>query len=278
MKVSIITPSYRQLAYLKLCVASVADQAEVDVEHIIQDAGTGDDLEVWVRSRPNVRLYVESDKGMYDAINRGLQRAHGEICGYLNCDEQYLPGALAKAISFFETHPEVEVLFGDVVLVNRKGEPLSYRRSVLPTKRHVQLAHLNTPTCATFFRQELLDRGFYFDPRWKAIGDAVWMEKLLMAKIRMATLPEPLAVFTFTGENLGETLLSSSESRQWKRESSIGNRLTKLGAVFWHRVRKTMAGAYRPRRIEVDIFTLESPERRQHFIKKIAGFGWPLSQ
>ena len=277
MKISVVTPSFNQIVWLKLCAASVADQAGVEAEHIIQDAGTGADLSIWATAQPNLRLFVEPDAGMYDAINRGLRRATGEICAYLNCDEQYLPGALAKVANFFAAHPEVDVLFGDVILVDQQGTPLSYRRTVLPVRSHVRLAHLNTSTCATFFRRELLDRGFYFDTQWKTIGDAVWMERLLSNKIAMATIREPLAAFTFTGKNLGQTATSRSEALKWKGDAR-GIRLNHVTAVLWHRLRKALAGAYRRRHLEIDIFTLQSLERRQRRTGKQVGFRWPSNQ
>ncbi|HEV2046637.1 MAG TPA: glycosyltransferase [Chthoniobacterales bacterium] len=282
--ISIITPSFRQLDWLRLAIASVADQGGVEVEHIVQDAGTGGVKEMFEdvtnsfgHHRYTAKLFVEKDVGMYDAINRGLQKARGDICAYLNCDEQYLPGALAKVATFFGANPEVDVLFGDLILVNGEGQPVSYRRAVLPTKRHVRLAHLNTSTCATFFRRRLLDRGFYFDPDWKVIGDAIWVENLLRHGVKMATLPEPLAIFTFTGKNLTATALSSSETLRWGGAPLAGKRFKKIGVVFWHRMRKALAGAYRYRRVEIDVFTLESPEKRQHFVRKNVGFGWPSS-
>src|SRR4029077_9709129 len=96
--------------------------------------------------------------------------------------------------------------------------------------------HLNTPTCATFFRRRLLDRGFFFDPEWKVIGDQVWIESLLRTGIRMATLPEPLAVFTFTGQNLGSTKASEEEGIRRRNGGSFSTGLRKAGAVIWHRV------------------------------------------
>src|SRR2546423_4436288 len=73
MFVSIVTPSFRQLEWLKLAAASVADQAGVNHEHIIQDAGSCPEIEQWARTIPGLTLYVEKDEGMYDAINRVLR-------------------------------------------------------------------------------------------------------------------------------------------------------------------------------------------------------------
>ena len=104
MKLSIITPSFRNSQWLKLCVASIADQQGVDAEHIVQDAGSDDGTLDWLTHDPRVQAYVEKDKGMYDAINRGLRRACGEILAYLNCDEQYLPGTLKKVSDAAKKH------------------------------------------------------------------------------------------------------------------------------------------------------------------------------
>src|SRR5574339_629315 len=117
MRFSVITPSFQNSTWLKLCVASVADQG-VAVEHIVQDAGSTDGTLDWLQTDPRVRLFVERDSGMYDAINRGLQRASGDVLAYLNCDEQYLPGALQSVTEFFVSHPSVDVVFGDFVVVN----------------------------------------------------------------------------------------------------------------------------------------------------------------
>jgi glycosyltransferase involved in cell wall biosynthesis len=274
VKVSIVTPSYNQVEYLALCVASVADQQGIEIEHIVQDAGSTGDLTALRKVSQTLRLFIEPDDGMYDAINRGLRRATGDICSYLNCDEQYLPDALATVTQFFEAHPDIDVLFGDIILVDPTGHPLSYRRTVLPTKAHVRLAHLNTATCATFFRHKLLDRGFYFDPQWKVIGDAVWIDTLLCNQVKMAAIREPLSVFTFTGENLGTTGLSQFEQTKWKRGSDnwMGKRLL---AVFSHRMRKALTGAYFYRDVDIQIFTLKSPDRRQRLTAESVGFMWP---
>ena len=67
-------------------------------------------------------------------MNRGLRRARGEILSYLNCDEQYLPGCLQAVGTFFESHPEIDVLFGDCVVVNSDLEYLFHRKVQVPSK------------------------------------------------------------------------------------------------------------------------------------------------
>jgi glycosyltransferase involved in cell wall biosynthesis len=274
--ISIVTPSFRQLDWLRLALASVADQQGVEVEHIIQDGGSEPEALAVFMTKPGVRFFSEPDAGMYDAINRGLRRARGDICGYLNCDEQYLPGALAQVAKFFSANPDVDVFFGDMILVDRQGQPLSYRRTVLPRQSHLRLAPLNTFSCATFFRRNLLDRGFYFDPQWKAIGDLVWVESLLRAGVRMGTLHRPLAAFALTGENLGATPLSHAEVARWKGVPKFG-RVRTAAAVVLHRIRKAFGGAYRHRLVDIALYTHECPLKRQRRIAENVGFDWPLA-
>ena len=273
LKLSIVTPSFRSADWLKLCIASVADQENAIFEHIIQDSCSDDGTLNWLPKDARVTAFIEKDDGMYDAVNRGLRRATGDICAYLNCDEQYLPGTLAKVTEFFRDHPAVDMVFGDIILIDKNGEPLSYRRTILPTLRHVQLAHLNTPSCSIFFRRKLLDRGFYFDPALKDVGDAAWMENLLKKKVSMATISESLAAFTLTGTN--RSILPSAIEEAAKRKKRVkATPLQHVTTIAGHRLRKAVAGAYRKRTVSISIYTQDSPNARRQFTSKV-GFSWP---
>ena len=118
--ISIVTPSFRQLPWLKLCAASVADQREVESEHIVKNNETGPELVTWAETISSLSLIrVEPDTGMYDAVNTRIDPlSPGEICAYLNCDEQYLPGTLGTVAEFFfRANRGIEVLFGDAILL-----------------------------------------------------------------------------------------------------------------------------------------------------------------
>jgi glycosyltransferase involved in cell wall biosynthesis len=273
---SVITPSFRPGPWLRLCIASVADQTGVTWEHIVQDAGSDDGTLDWLVSDSRVQAIVEQDAGMYDAINRGLRRASGDFLAYLNCDEQYFKGTLARVAEYFAAHPSVDVLFGDAVLIDAHGRPLSYRRSVLPWRPHVRWVHLNTLTCSTFFRHSVVERGFFFDPKWKAIGDAVWVDRLLEANVPMAVLPKPLAAFSFTGNNLGATGRARSEEREWQADA-WQSKISPLYSVI-NRFQKWRAGAYRQRDVSMEIYTPDSPDRRQKIAAQRVGYRWPESQ
>jgi hypothetical protein len=96
VRFSIVTPSYRSSSWLRLCIASVSDQ-HVDLEHIVQDAGSDDGTLDWLLTDKRVRPFVEKDRGMYDALNRGFDRSNGDVLAWLNCDEQYLEGRFRRS-------------------------------------------------------------------------------------------------------------------------------------------------------------------------------------
>ena len=108
---------------------SVADQG-VELEHIVQDSVSDDGTMDWLPQDARVKAYIEKDRGMYDAVNRGMRKAKGEIIAYMNCDEQYLPGALKAVWEFFVKHPRVEVVFADTVVVNEDGSSTVFAKCI----------------------------------------------------------------------------------------------------------------------------------------------------
>jgi glycosyltransferase involved in cell wall biosynthesis len=259
---SIITPSYRQSNWLKLCVASVADQGG-SAEHIVQDAVSDDGTLDWLRQDSRVKAHIEKDAGMYDAVNRGLRRATGEILAYLNCDEQYLPGTLALVEEFFEKHPTVDVLFGDIIMVNEIGAYLSHRKVQVPLKFHTWTCHLSTLSCAMFFRRRIVfDHQEFFDPAWRDAGDAEWMLRLMKRKVRMASLGRFTSTFTQTGANMSAGANAKSENKRLRESAPKWAQTAKPLIVLHHRLRRLMAGSYSQKPFDYSIHTQASSQQR----------------
>src|SRR5438876_6629809 len=149
---SIVTPSYRSGQWLRLCIASVADQQGVQLEHIVQDSCSDDGTQEWLPKDSRVQSFIEKDQGMYDAVNRGLRRSSGDLLAYLNCDEQYLPGALQAVEEFFHANPSVEIVFADTVVIDAHGGYICDRRVLLPLPNHSTVCSLGVLTAAMFFR------------------------------------------------------------------------------------------------------------------------------
>lgn len=262
LRFSIVTPSFRNSDWLKLCIASVADQG-LAVEHIIQDAGSDDGTLDWLPQDSRVKAFVERDEGMYDAVNRGLRRTQGEILAYLNCDEQYLPGALAAVQDFFERNPGIDVLFADFVVMDGQGEYLFHRKVQTPLMHHTWVSHLPTFTCATFFRRKLIfEQGLFFDPKLKAVGDGKWMLGLLQRRIPMAVLRRFTSAFTMTGANIGAKPDARREARELFNTAPLWVRKLTWVFILQHRLRRLAGGIYFQKPFSYAVYTRESPENR----------------
>lgn len=262
LRISVITPSFKQVDYLKCCAASVqAQQGNFAVEHLIHDGGSGSDFDDWAKSQSRAICVSEKDDGMYDAINRGFRKAGGDIIAWLNCDEQYLPGSLQRVAKYFEDHPDTDILFGDIILVDDTMTPLAYRRAVMPTLGHIRYSHLSTFSAATFVRRRVLDEGHFLDTRWKTIADAVWIGELLEAGYRAATLHVPLSVFCMLGTNLGQSALLFEERREWERETGATDKWRKLWYIMQYRLERLRVGAYWIRRVAVSGYRVGFPDR-----------------
>lgn len=261
MRFSIVTPSLGQSRWLRLCVASVADQ-DVTHEHIVQDAGSKDDTLEWLGTDPRVKAFVEPDAGMYDGINRGLRRATGELLAYLNCDEQYLPGALATVDAYFAAHPEVDVAFGYTVIVDEAGEFLCQRKTLTPLPWHTQVAHITTFTAATFFRRRVIEGGHLFNPEYRCAGDAEWMLRLMRAGVKFGVIGCNTSVFTHTGGNLSRTARMREEMRRLAAQAPAPARRLRRLVILHHWLRRLAGGVYFQSPFDFRIYTLASPQQR----------------
>lgn len=180
--VTIVTAAYQAAGTIGLTLDSVAAQSCRDLEHLVVDGGSSDGTCGRVRAAPHrPRLVSGPDHGIYDAYNRGLALARGEWVTFLNADDAYAhPGVLETVARAARALPDVDVLHGDVDLVDRQGR-VARRLRFQP--RHdpddprapenyagfVVRQEVFTP--ATFFRRELLLRLGGFDATYAIAGD-----------------------------------------------------------------------------------------------------------
>lgn len=262
MKFSIITPSFRNSSWLKLCIASVADQQGVEIEHIVQDSCSDDGTQDWLATDKRVRAFIEKDKGMYDAVNRGYQRAQGDILAYLNCDEQYLPGALSAVHRFFEENPNVEVALAGTVVVDGEGKYICHRHSMVP---HPQNIWFRFPilTSSVFVRRRVIEqRRILFDTQWRDLGDFHWVLALMKNRVPMAVMNHFTSAFVDTGENMN---LKENGRRELAVTLAMTPRWLRLLKPFWimrHRLLRMAAGHFTMRPTSYSIFTKTSQQQR----------------
>ena len=262
MKFSIITPSFRNSEWLKLCIASVADQPGVEFEHIVQDACSDDGTQDWLPHDPRVKAFIEKDAGMYDAVNRGYRRATGDILAYLNCDEQYLPGALQTVRDFFEKNPDVEVALAGTIVTDGEGKYLCHRHSLTPHPQHLWF-RFPMLTSSIFIRRKVIhERGIYFDTRWRDLGDFHWVLALMIKQVPMKVCDAFTSVFADTGENMNLKPNAIREKAETDRMIPGWVRWLKPAWIVHHRLRRMAAGHFALKPTSYQIYTRQSPDKR----------------
>lgn len=195
--ISIVTPSYEQGQFLERTLYSVVSQNYPALEYVVQDGGSRDaSKEIIKRFAPSLNHWAsERDDGQADALNRGFAHTSGEIMAYLNSDDLLLPGALAFVASYFAAHPEVDVIYGNRLIIDERDRQVGIW--VMPPHDDEEL------TVIDFVPQETL---FWRRSAWEAAGDKIdadmrfaldWDLLLRMREsgARMVRLPRFLGAF-----------------------------------------------------------------------------------
>jgi glycosyltransferase involved in cell wall biosynthesis len=156
---SVVTPSWNQGAWIGGCIESVLAQGVTDFEHLVLDNCSTDETEEVLRGYSNLQVIREPDRGQSHALNKGFQKAQGEIICWLNADDQYLPGAFEVVRKAFEKS-DVAVVFGDCEEDFCDGKPPRLRKARW-TRREDLLVWWEKRTDllqpAVFFRRSVLD-------------------------------------------------------------------------------------------------------------------------
>lgn len=220
MQFSIVTPCFNGAKYFRKCLESVRDQDGVTLEHIIQDAGSTDGSIGIVREFPHATLHVETDKGMSDAINKGVIRTSGDWWMWLNTDDYLEPQALKQVAEFIAAHPEADVVYGDWNYVDQGGKLIRTAKCFPFSLRTMIHLGCYIASTATFFkRSATVARGELLAVPFKQVMDQEYFARLGTKGLRFVHLPLTLANFRLHGENtstryIGKVDMDSILTRQ----------------------------------------------------------------
>jgi glycosyltransferase involved in cell wall biosynthesis len=209
----------------------------------------------------------ERDAGMYDAINKAWAKADGDILSWLNADEQYLPGTLAKAALYFEEHPDVDVVFGNMIIVDRNGRPFAARREIPFRPFYVKRDFLYTASCTLFFRRTLFERGMLnFDTGYRLAGDMDLILKLAANGVKLGHINDYLSLFGTDNNNLSVKYKARMEEEVQRIRRIYGGSNSSWVCKAAKMVRFTeraFCGCYRREDISFLYANNEQPEYRQ---------------
>lgn len=214
MKFSIVTISYNQAQFLERAIKSVLGQPGVQIEYIVVDPGSTDGSRTIIekyREKISVPIF-ERDKGPADGLNKGFAAASGDILGYLNSDDFYLPGALEKVSSYFARNPDADVVVGHGYVVDAEGRPLRRFRSPPFSAYRFAYGHSYVLQQSTFFRRQAFEKagGFNIANRTSWDGELVLTMAMQGAKIKV--IPEYLSAFTIHAGSITGSGATQAES------------------------------------------------------------------
>jgi len=218
MKISIVTVCCNSEKTIKTTLKSVRDQTHKKIEHIIIDGNSADNTVLIAKQYPHInKIISEPDCGIYDAMNKGLKIATGEIIGFLNSDDFYENNeVISKVAKEFEKDPSLDACYSDLIYVDKFD--------ISKTIRYVKSSEFKQglfskgwcPPHPTFFvRRSVYECFSNFDLRYHIASDVDLMMRFLeVQKINARYIPElwiKMRLGGTTNKNLKNIIIQNKE-------------------------------------------------------------------
>ncbi|MGA2902584.1 MAG: glycosyltransferase family 2 protein [Candidatus Korobacteraceae bacterium] len=250
LSLSVITPSYDGAEFIEDAILSVSRQDGIRVEHIVIDGASTDSTLDIVKRHQKVQWISESDCGQSDAINKGFLRATGDLVGWLNADDYYLPGGLAAIARTAQEHPKADVIYGDSVFVDSSGRIVRSKVEHAFDRAVLMYFGCYIPSTSTFFRRRIIDSGWLLDCEYRVCMDFEYFARLAHAGFTFHYVPQFIAAFRWHGNNVSlQRLARRAEERRLVQRRFGKNDYSELTLDFLahvHRakrvLRKTVSG------------------------------------
>ena len=252
MDISIVTPVFNSVRWIELCLQSVRHALQgQSYEHIVVDGGSTDGSLEYLKQQKDIRLIPGPDKGMYDALNKGMAAARGRIVGHLNADEQYDRAGLAHALQKLD-QTGADAVFGPTIMLDEHLNFL-YLLNQITVPRPIDADwHMPVQTCSFLYRREIWER-YPYPAELRVVGDHVWFRRQMKLGLNLLSIRKPIGIFTWHQDDIAKRLGSHGENALADvNRKSLFMRLTKL--LF--RLRHLCAGGtLPPRQLQYEIIS-----------------------
>lgn len=227
MKITIITTTYNSCKTIRDTIESVLKQTHTDIEYVIKDGGSKDStIDICREYEPKfagrMKIISGPDKGLYDAINIGMENATGEIIGILNSDDFFHRDDILETINrAFEEDESLDGVYGDakVVAENDLTKTVRYTRAKT-FKPWMFKIGLMPPHPSFYARKECFEKYGYYNPNFKIAADFDLMTRfMLVKKIKTAYLPLPVLTMRDGGMSAtlaNKKLLNREQVTSWR--------------------------------------------------------------
>lgn len=201
-KISIVTPSYNQGQFIEMAIKSVLEQGYPNFEHIILDNCSTDETVAILEKYPHLVWQSKRDRGQSDALNQGFRLTTGNIIGWLNADDQYLPGCFDRVARSFLNCPEADIVYGDYYWIDERGKIIQSRKELDFDLFILKYLHvLYIPSTSTFFRQKIFAEDNFLDTSLTYSMDYEFFLRLANQKYKFIHIDSYLANFRWHKHN-----------------------------------------------------------------------------
>jgi glycosyltransferase involved in cell wall biosynthesis len=240
MRISIITVVYNNAATIEHTIQSVLAQDYEDVEHVIVDGASKDGtLDIINKYKDRIGIVIsEKDKGMYDAMNKGIRAATGAVIGILNSDDFFHDDqVLSKVAAAFKDDAALEATIGDIIFV-KEDNTTTLRHYNAQHWRPSKFAWGYMPPHPSFFcKKELFDKYGYYQIDYKIAADyELLIRFLLVNKLRYKYLPVITTKMRMGGKstkNLNSIIILNKEIKRGLRENKISASYMKIYSKYF---------------------------------------------
>lgn len=205
MRISIVTVCYNSVETIERAIQSVVGQDYDNVEYIVIDGGSTDGtVDVIQRHEQNIAYWVsEEDQGIYDAMNKGIEHATGEVIAFLNSDDWYEENILGEIARRFR-EPELQILCGDMYC--HKGESVTRYHVNEQKGRQAMRFEMGYPHQTMFARKDLFARYGKFDTQYQITADYDWLLRVYDQHVKIGIIDRVLTNFQYGGVSTREDL------------------------------------------------------------------------
>lgn len=196
-RVTIVTPSFQQGAYIGATIESVLGQTFQDIQYLVIDGGSSDETLNVLRGIRDTRLSwtSEADRGQSHAINKGMEKARGEFLSYLNSDDLLMPESVAEVVEFFNMNPDVDLITRDCLVIDENGRTTGVQYGG-PIDVKALLTGASTPQQpGTFWRRSVLEQVGLFDEDRHYVMDYDFWVRVALAGFKGQYIPGIGAAF-----------------------------------------------------------------------------------
>lgn len=243
LKFSIITITYNSAATVEATLRSISGQLYPNIEHIIIDGGSKDNTIEICKKYPHISTLIsEKDDGIYDALNKGIQKSTGDIIGILHSDDVFSSDKVLETIAdFFLRHQDTDATIGDVILVKNEGN-IKLKRTYRSNRWSPKMfAWGKMPPHPSFFcKREVYDKFGLYKTDYKIASDYEFLMRVFIkGKIEFKYLPLVTTIMKIGGastKNLKSTFLLNKEIVRACHENKIYTNLLMIYSKYFYRI------------------------------------------